>query len=102
MIRNSITLGGLLLTTGFAGAAIALEGGYDDARLNWTVAETSGMRVDYPAGVFTVDLGPSDKGPGRVCLGVLPAMGASRGPDHSLSEVPSNVSWVTFAYLAAP
>jgi len=66
MIRNSITLVGLLLTSGFAGAAISLEGGYDDAHLNWTVAETSGMRVDYPAGVFTVDLGPSDKGPGRV------------------------------------
>jgi len=66
MTRNSITLGGLLLTIGFAGAAIALEGGFDDARLNWTVAETSGMRVDYPAGVFTIDLGPSDKGPGRV------------------------------------
>jgi hypothetical protein len=49
-----------------AGAAGTLGGAYDDARLSWTVAEASGMRVDYPAGIFTVDLGPSDKGPGRV------------------------------------
>jgi hypothetical protein len=66
VIRNSITLGGLLLTVGFAGAATAVEGTYDDARLDWTVAEESGLRVDYPAGIFTVELGPSDKGSGRV------------------------------------
>jgi hypothetical protein len=66
MIRNSITLGGLLLLIGFAGSANALLGAYDDAQLNWTEAEVSGMRVDYPAGVFAIDLGPADKGPGRV------------------------------------
>ena len=54
----------LLLTTVFAGAAFN-RGGYADSQLNWAVAESSGMRVDYPAGVFTVDVGPSDKGPGR-------------------------------------
>jgi hypothetical protein len=25
------------------------------------VAEESGLRVEYPAGIFTVDIGPSDK-----------------------------------------
>jgi hypothetical protein len=65
MIRNSISLVGLLLSANFAGAAGTLGGAYDDARLSSTVAEASGMSVDYPAGLFTVDLGPSDKGPGR-------------------------------------
>jgi|GEM_PF-1751694 hypothetical protein len=54
----------LLLTTVFAGAAFN-RGGYAESQLNWAVAESSGMRVDYPAGVFTIDVGPSDKGPGR-------------------------------------
>lgn len=66
VIRNSISLVGLLLSANLAGAAGTLGGAYDDARLNWTVAEASGMRVDYPAGIFTVELGPPDKGPGRV------------------------------------
>jgi len=66
VIRNSITLACLLLATGFAGAAITTGGAYDDAGLNWTVAEAADMRVDYPAGIFTVDLDPSDKGPRRV------------------------------------
>jgi hypothetical protein len=39
-----------------ARAAGTLGGAYDDARPSWTVAEASGMRVDYPAGIFTVDL----------------------------------------------
>jgi hypothetical protein len=66
MIRNSIALAGLLLSAGYAGATSTLGGAYDDARLNWTAAEVSGMRVDYPSGVFTTDVGPSDKGPGHV------------------------------------
>jgi hypothetical protein len=66
MTRNSTMLAGLLLIIGFAGTANALLGAYDDAQLNWTEAEVSGMRVDYPAGVFAIDLGPADKGPGRV------------------------------------
>jgi hypothetical protein len=66
VIRNSISLVGLLLSANFAGAAGTLGGAYNDARLNWTVAEASGIRVDDPAGIFTVDLGPPDKGPGRV------------------------------------
>jgi hypothetical protein len=65
VIRNSITLAGLLLTAGFADAAVTPGGNYDDARLNWAVAEVAGMRVDYPAGIFTVDLGLGDRGPGR-------------------------------------
>ena len=66
MIRNSIALVWLLLGANFAGAAVTLGSAYDDARLSWTVAEASGMRVDYPAGIFTVKVGPSDKGPGSV------------------------------------
>jgi hypothetical protein len=65
VIRNSITLAGLLLTAGFADAAVTPGGNYDDARLKWAVAEVAGMRVDYPAGIFTVDLGLGDRGPGR-------------------------------------
>jgi hypothetical protein len=66
VIRNTSTLVGLLLSANFAGAAGTLGGPYADAQLSWTVAEAPGRRVDYPAGIFTVDLGPSDKGPGRV------------------------------------
>jgi hypothetical protein len=66
MTRNSIMLAGLLPIIGFAGTANALLGAYDEAQLNWTEAEVSGMRVDYPAGVFAIDLGPADKGPGRM------------------------------------
>jgi hypothetical protein len=66
MIRNAIPLAGLLLIPNLAGAAGSLGGGYDDAQLTWTMAEESGMRVDYPAGIFTVDLGSPEKGPGRV------------------------------------
>lgn len=65
MLHNTTMLAALLLTTSIAGAAVT-PGGYDDARLNWTIGKASGMSVDYPAGVFTVDLGPSKKGPGRV------------------------------------
>jgi hypothetical protein len=66
VIRNCIALVGLLLSADFAGASSTLGGVYDDERMNWTIGEVSGMRVDYPAGIFTVDVGPSDKGPGRV------------------------------------
>lgn len=66
MIRNSLALVGLLVGADFAGAASTFGGGYDDERMHWTVGEVSGMRVDYPAGIFAVDFGPSDKGPGRV------------------------------------
>jgi len=65
MMRISFGTAALLLSTGFAGAAVG-HGGYADSQLNWAVAESSGMSVDYPAGLFTVDVGPSDKGPGRV------------------------------------
>lgn len=66
MIRNSIALAGVLLSANSVGAAGTVGSAYDEARLSWTVAEESGMKVDYPAGIFTVDLGPSDKGQGRV------------------------------------
>jgi hypothetical protein len=66
VIRNCIALVGLLLSADFAGASSTLGGVYGDERMNWTIGEVSMMRVDYPAGIFTVDVGPSDKGPGRV------------------------------------
>ena len=56
-----VSTSALLFITGSAVAA--LHPG--DMQLNWSVAESSGMRVDYPAGVFTVDGGPANKGPGR-------------------------------------
>jgi len=65
MMRISVGTAALLLSIGFAGAAVG-HGGYADSQLNWAVAESSSMSVDYPAGLFTVDVGPSDKGPGRV------------------------------------
>jgi hypothetical protein len=64
MTRISFGTVALLLSAGLAGAAVG-QGGYADAELNWAVAESSGMSVDYPAGLFTVDAGPSDKGLGR-------------------------------------
>jgi hypothetical protein len=54
VIRNSIALVWLLLSANFAGAAGTLGGVSGDPQLSWTVAEASVMRVDYPAGIFTV------------------------------------------------
>jgi hypothetical protein len=65
IIRNFIAVMAFLLSACSAGAARTLGIAYDDARMSWTVARAAGMSVDYPAGIFTVDLGPSDKGPGR-------------------------------------
>ncbi|HMA72536.1 MAG TPA: hypothetical protein VKP67_13760 [Xanthobacteraceae bacterium] len=64
MTRVSFATGALLFTTVFAAAAVD-RGDYAEPQLNWVMAEASGMTVDYPAGIFTVDAGPSDKGPGR-------------------------------------
>ena len=66
MMRILFVTAVLLLAIGPTGAAVIQGGGYADLPLNWAVAESSGMRVDYPAGVFTVDGGPADKGSGRV------------------------------------
>jgi hypothetical protein len=34
------------------------HGGYADSQLNYAAAGTARMSVDYPAGLFTVDVGP--------------------------------------------
>lgn len=53
------------LTAGLVGAAVAQNGDRADQPLNWKMVDLSGMSVDYPAGIFTVDAGPTDKWQGR-------------------------------------
>jgi hypothetical protein len=65
MKSNLITVT-VLLASAASAAFATTYGERGGESLNWQVAETSGMKVDYPAGIFTVDDGPTEKGKGRL------------------------------------
>jgi hypothetical protein len=48
------------------GQAMAVPTHLLDSQPQWIRIGSMGLSVDFPSGIFTVDAGPSDKGPGRL------------------------------------